>query len=82
MEEGFKTYKRKFRNSLEPVMVMLIHRKSKISFDQWNDLVTRTKASIINNPVEFLGSGLPDQNSVKDIIEILFDEFLLQTSTR
>jgi hypothetical protein len=75
MNETFKVYKRKFKNTLEPLMVMLISRKSEFSREQWYEYVEFTTKSVLKNPVEFLGDKLPDPRLVDEIIILLFDEF-------
>jgi hypothetical protein len=76
MEKGIKFYKRRFRNMLEPVFVMLINRKTKMSPNEWHNLVSKTLTNIINNPTEFLGNELPEPATIKEFIEVLFTDFL------
>jgi hypothetical protein len=76
MEQVIKTYKRRFRNSLEPIMVMFIKRKTEMTVDEWQEFIYRTRSSILKKPHEFLGLDLPDESTTHTIVNDLFTEFL------
>jgi hypothetical protein len=76
MEQEVKLYKRRFRNSLEPIMVMFIKRKSEMTTDEWRAFIHRTRSSVLNKPQEFLGHDLPDLLTTRIIVNDLFAEFL------
>jgi hypothetical protein len=72
----FKYYKRRFRNSLQPLFVMLIDRKRKMDQLEWSDYVKRTMNSVLNNPREFLGADVPHPSLIEDIVDDIFSEFI------
>lgn len=76
MQHQVKYYKRKFRNLLAPILVMLIDKYKKMSLHQWRRFVNKTMQSVQNNPSEYLGTELPGEEVRKEIIEELFHEFL------
>ena len=75
MSTAFKYYKRKFKNSLEPLLVMLVARKADLTPGRWNSLVLKTAGSILNNPSEYLGTEMPDYALVCDILHDIFEQF-------
>ncbi len=75
MSTAFKYYKRRFKNALEPLLVMLVARKGDLGSKKWNTLVLRTVGSIINNPTEYLGNDLPDYSLTCDILYEIFEQF-------
>lgn len=77
MDRETKHYKRIFKNALEPIIVMLRDRRSTMTILSWNKFVQQTRAHIIENPVEFIGDDLPNKNLLVEIVEIIFNEFLL-----
>jgi hypothetical protein len=72
----FKFYKRRFRNVLQPLFVMLIARKAEMDNDRWRQYVVETMRRVIGNPNEFLGADLPHEALTSDIVTDLFEEFL------
>jgi hypothetical protein len=76
MGVAFKYYKRKFRNALQPLFVMLIHRKVKMDHIEWRRYVQRTMTRVKENPQEFLGVDIPSPNLVSDIVDDIFFEFI------
>lgn len=73
----FKYYKRRFRNALEPLFVMLIAKKKVLNKEEWQAMVNRTMHSILNNPTEFLGQNLPESpGQLRDILDDIFNQFL------
>jgi hypothetical protein len=76
MGTEFKHYKRKFRNSLEPLFVMLQDKKRRMEKEEWLSFVNKTMHSVLNNPVEFLGTELPEEEMVKDLVQELFVQFV------
>lgn len=75
MSTAFKYYKRRFKNSLEPLLVMLVAKKNELNGKRWNTLVLRTASSIVNNPTEYLGDNLPDYALSCDILHEIFEQF-------
>lgn len=72
----FKFYKRKFRNYLEPVFVMLIDRKKQVTVEAWDDLVLKTTISILKSPQEYLGNDLPAHTMMCDVLYEIFEQFM------
>ena len=75
MSTAFKYYKRRFKNALEPLLVMLVARKADLGSKKWNGLVLRTVSGIINNPAEYLGNDLPEYSLTCDILYEIFEQF-------
>jgi hypothetical protein len=71
----FKKYKTRFRYALKPVFAMLVSKEKEMSQSEWNEYVSKTHTNILSNAVEFLGSDLPEDDLMKDILEELFKEF-------
>lgn len=76
MGAAFKYFKRRFRNSLQPLFVMLIAKKASMDQAAWFHMVNNTKARVIHNPQDFLGTDVPGHSLLQDIVEELFLEFL------
>jgi hypothetical protein len=55
---------------------MLIAKKAGMDNAEWRAYVINTMSRVITNPSEFLGSDIPDNSLIRDIIEDLFGEFL------
>ena len=72
----FKFYKRRFRNALEPVFVMLIAKKNEMDVEQWNSLVEKVAGRILENPNEFLGNDLPENPTMCDVLYEIFEQFM------
>lgn len=72
----FKYYKRKFRNALEPVFVMLIGKKDQLDEKEWNDIVGNVALRILHNPTEFLGNDLPSTQTICDVIYEIMEQFV------
>lgn len=72
----FKFYKRKFRNALEPVFVMLIDKKRQMQADEWSELIAHVTTRILKNPEEFLGADLPGHDLMCDILYEIFEQFI------
>lgn len=75
MGSAFKFYKRRFRNALAPLFVMLIHRKRTLGADEWEDQLERTLSRVLSNPSEFLGIKLPDHLTTCDVLYEIFEQF-------
>jgi hypothetical protein len=75
MSTAFKYYKRRFKNALEPLLVMLVAKKPELTPRRWNALVLKTVISILNNPCEYLGTELPDYHLVCDIMHEIVQQF-------
>jgi hypothetical protein len=72
----FKKYKTKFRYALKPVFVMLADREKEMNPEEWNIQTKKMHQHILDNPIEFLGTDLPDQSLINDILNEIFIEFL------
>lgn len=75
MSTAFKYYKRRFKNALEPLLVMLVAKKNDLGCRKWNALVLRTVGGIVNNPTEYLGKDLPEYSLTCDILYEIFEQF-------
>ena len=80
--EDLKAYKRKFNHLLQPVKVMLAHRRKDMPHKKWLTLLNKTKSGILLHPVEYLGQDLPQQEKIELLIENIFTDFLKDLSKR
>jgi hypothetical protein len=71
----FKKYKTKFRYSLKPVFAMLASRQKEMNSEEWMVLTQRTCENILKNPIDFLGTDLPEKDLTRDIVDEIFSEF-------
>jgi hypothetical protein len=69
-------YRRKFNTALEPIKVMLVNKKRTLTLATWLSFVHRTKARVLESPVEYLGEKLPEQQLTNAIVDSLFSDFL------
>jgi len=76
MDATIRFYKRKFKNSLEPMLVMLLNHKEIMGDDSWKNYVQDIQARVMNNPVEFLGRNLPPATTVKEVVALIFNQFV------
>ena len=76
MSAAFKFYKRRFRNALQPLFVMLIHRKSDMDNWEWKRYVTTVMSRVKEKPNEFLGPDIPSPSLMSDIVDDIFTEFI------
>jgi hypothetical protein len=80
MDDRSKLFKRLFKNSLEPLLVMLANKRDTMSSEDWKKLVSRSEGRVIQNPGEFLGTTLPDADTIEKTVQQIFSEFLKQKS--
>lgn len=71
----FKKYKTRFRYALKPVFAMLVSKQKEMDDAAWREFLKKTHDNILRNPTEFLGTDLPEQNLMTDILEEIFKEF-------
>ena len=71
----FKKYKTKFRYALNPIFAMLTSKKKDMEKQQWDEYVKKTHERILRNPVDFLGTDLPNENLMTDILDEIFRDF-------
>ena len=76
MDPEIELYKKQFDMTLEPFKAMLTERKQTLAYQDWRALVERTTSSILNNPDQYLGRELPEQESLNVIVKNIFKEFL------
>jgi hypothetical protein len=76
MDATIRFYKRKFKNALEPMLVMLLNHKETMSDDSWVTHVQDIQTRVMNNPGEFLGRNLPPATTVKEVVALIFNQFV------
>jgi len=76
MDATIRFYKRKFKNALEPMLVMLLNHKETMVEDSWITYVQDIQTHVTNNPVEFLGRNLPPATTVKEVVALIFNQFV------
>jgi hypothetical protein len=72
----FKRFKTKFRYALKPLFAMLVARKKDLSKKEWIEAVIKVRERMNGNPVEYLGTDLPDESLLRDVLDEIFQEFL------
>lgn len=82
MDEKFKSYKRRFNNSLQPIKVMLVHQHAVLPRSEWLTLVDRTRHAVIEKPNEYLNVDAPDRKLLEQVIGQIFEDFIHQAPTR
>ena len=76
MTSDITLYKRMFHKSLEPFKVMLAGKRNEMNEQEWLAFVERTKESVIRHPDEYLGQELPPTNTLRLIVQDIFDEVI------
>lgn len=67
-----------FRVTLQPFIDLMDYKRSQLSDTEWLRFVASTKLSIIGSPEQFLGKDLPAREVIKQWVEEVFDEYLLE----
>jgi len=78
---AFKKYKRIFRRNLQPLFAVLVARRRSTDKKTWTLLVNETLQHVIDNPVEYVGSDLPHQQLIRDVLDEIRTEFLKESHT-
>jgi len=73
---NYKHTKQEFQVRLLPVMDLLDHKRSVLPHEDWIAFTGRTKTSIVNNPIQFLGQDLPDKEITTELVESIFSEYI------
>lgn len=76
MDRETAYYRRKFNTALEPIKVMLVNKKRTLTLATWMLFVNKTKESVLERPVEYLGANLPEKEITDSIVDSLFSDFL------
>jgi len=78
---AFKKYKRIFRRNLQPLFAVLVVRRRSMDKVTWTLLVNETLRHVIDNPVEYIGSDLPNPQLISDVLDEIRIEFLKESHT-
>jgi hypothetical protein len=81
MSFAFKKYKRIFRRNLQPIFAVLVVRRREVEMSAWKKLVDETLQHVIDNPIEYLGNDLPDNQLMLDILNEIRNDFLKESYT-
>jgi len=76
IQDNLEVYKNTCRFTIDPIVQMLEHKRTVLSFSQWIQFVESTKSRIINNPEQYLGTNLPDRKIIVQSIEMIFEELV------
>jgi hypothetical protein len=76
MDAAIRYHKRKFKNALEPMLVMLLNNRETMSDDSWVAHVQDIQTHVVNNPVEFLGRNLPPPATINEVVALIFNQFV------
>lgn len=69
-------YRRKFNNALEPIKVMLVDKKRKLTLSTWINFVNQTKDRVLVSPHQYLGEQLPEPGLMTQIVNDIFRDFV------
>jgi hypothetical protein len=69
-------YRRKFNNALEPIKVMLVDKKRKLTLSTWIAFVNQTKDRVLISPHQYLGERLPEEGQLIRIVNDIFRDFV------
>jgi hypothetical protein len=69
-------YKNLFEFNLQPFLSMLESRQAEMNPIDWHSSVSRTRSSICENPVQYLGTDLPSYETTRKLVEEIFSDFL------
>lgn len=61
-------YRRKFNNALEPIKVMLVDKRRRLTLATWISFVNQTRDRVLVSPQEYLGDQLPPTGLMTTII--------------
>jgi hypothetical protein len=69
-------YRRKFNNALEPIKVMLVDKKRKLTLPTWINFVNQTRDRVLTSPHQYLGEQLPPVELMTTIVTDIFRDFV------
>ena len=69
-------YRRKFNNALEPLKVMLVDKKRKLTLATWITFVNQTRDRVLLSPHQYLGDKLPAEEHMARIVNDIFRDFV------
>lgn len=69
-------YRRKFNHALEPIKVMLVHKRKKLALSTWLGYVNLTRDRVLVCPHEYLGDQLPAAELLTRIVRDIFSDFV------
>jgi len=69
-------YRRKFNNALEPIKVMLVDKKRRLTLSTWISFVHQTRDRVLVSPHQYLGDQLPPTDLMKAIVNDIFRDFV------
>jgi len=69
-------YRRKFNNALEPIKVMLVDKKRKLTLTTWINFVNQTRDRVLVSPHQYLGEQLPPAELMTTIVTDIFRDFV------
>jgi hypothetical protein len=69
-------YRRKFNHALEPIKVMLVDKKKKLTLSTWISFVNQTRDRVLVSPHQYLGDQLPPVGLLTQIVMDIFSDFV------
>lgn len=76
MDPEILYYRRKFNNALEPIKVMLVDKKRKLTLATWISFVNQTRDRVLVSPHQYLGEALPPAELMTKIVNDIFRDFV------
>jgi len=65
-----------WNHQLEPIKVMLVHRKKDLSTEEWLRFVEVTRNSILQHPDQYLVSHFESEGILKPLVDKIFEDFI------
>ena len=69
-------YRRRFNNALEPIKVMLVDKKKKLTLQSWLSFVNQTRDRVLVSPNQYLGDQLPPAELMAQVVNDIFRDFV------
>jgi hypothetical protein len=82
VQAEIKIHHRKLNHALQSLKVMLANKRHSIAHSEWQQLVEKTRQSVISNPYQYFDTELPTQETLRTVVDRIFQQFLDDQSTR
>jgi hypothetical protein len=61
---------------LDPLIDLFDHKKNLLSAKEWLTFIENTKASILSNPEQYIGTDVPEKVVLRQVINGIFADYL------
>jgi len=76
VQAEIKTHHRKLNHALQSLKVMLANKRHSLDHTEWQQLVDKTRQSVITNPYQYFDTELPTQETLRMVVDRIFQQFL------